>query len=202
MGRFSGIGAAIANVADKLRKEREMGQEFGQKANLLGIEGLMTGRIAPAAEGETGTTFDLPMGKFKPVKELKEWKPTSKEEAIEFEKEKYGARKAGSSVKVIGNSLVKYDPITGEANPIYTAPASSKLFKDPLGGVWEYDNTGRKQKIINEFGELVETISASQSPIVAPTEERVNIISPTGQKGTIPKSQLQDALKSGYKRLP
>lgn len=73
MGRFSGLAAGIANVADKLRKEREMGAETGQKINLLGVEGLMKGTIAPAEQGETGTTFDLPgMGTFKPKPSLME----------------------------------------------------------------------------------------------------------------------------------
>ena len=66
--RYSGLAAGIAAVADSLRKEREMGAETGQKINLLGISGLMEGKIAPAQAGETGTTFDLPMGKFKPAR--------------------------------------------------------------------------------------------------------------------------------------
>lgn len=72
MGRYSGLAAGIANVADKLRKEREMQAETGQKINLLGIEGLMSGKIEPAQQGETGTTFNIPsMGTFKPVEQTK-----------------------------------------------------------------------------------------------------------------------------------
>lgn len=34
----------------------------------------------------------------------------------------------------------------------------------------------------------------------APSNERITVISPDGKKGTIPASQLQEALKSGYKQ--
>ena len=45
MGRFSGLSAAIANVADNLRKQREAGEEQGRKINLLGYEGLIKERL-------------------------------------------------------------------------------------------------------------------------------------------------------------
>ena len=63
-----------------------------------------------------------------------------------------------NAVKVIGNSLVKYDPETGQATPLYTAPAGKKIFKDSMGAVWEYDQTGNKQKIIDEMGNPVEPV--------------------------------------------
>ena len=90
--RVSNLGKIIASVAGQLRTQREAGEEQGRKVNLLGVEGLMTGRLAPAEVGETGTTFDLPMGRFKPVKEPREWKPTTKEEALEFEEAKAGLK--------------------------------------------------------------------------------------------------------------
>ena len=36
MGRFSGLAQSLAVVADKLRSDREAGQEMSQKQNLLG----------------------------------------------------------------------------------------------------------------------------------------------------------------------
>ena len=41
----------------------------------------------------------------------------------------------------------------------------------------------------------------SQPAIPKPTEERISVISLQGKRGTIPKSQLQDALKQGYRKI-
>jgi len=132
-GRFAGLGAALSNVADKLRKEREMGAETGQKINLLGVSGLMEGKIAPAEVGETGTTFDLPMGRFKPVKEPKEWKPTTKEEALAFEEAKVGLK---PKLTLAGALAIISDPMkamqTKRNYPNLYAEAE-KIVKDQLG---------------------------------------------------------------------
>ena len=88
--RFSGLGAALSNVADKLRKEREMGmglgiqrqlagEEFGRKQQLLGSEEASRMRLL---EKEA---------QLRP-REPKEWKPTTKGEAIEFEGVKLGLK--------------------------------------------------------------------------------------------------------------
>ena len=133
MGRFSGIGAALSTVADKLRKEREMGAETGQKINLLGVEGLMKGTIAPAQAGETGTTFDLPMGRFKPVKEPKEWKPQTREEALEFEEAKVGLKPKLTLAGALGIISDPMKAMQMKRNYPNLYAEAEKIVKDQLG---------------------------------------------------------------------
>ncbi len=133
MGRFSGLGVALSNIADKLRKERELGAETGPKINLLGVEGLMKGMIAPAGAEETGTTFDLPMGRFKPVKELKEWKPTSKEEAIEFESAKAGLKPKLTLAGALGIISDPMKAMQTKRNYPNLYAEAEKIVKDQLG---------------------------------------------------------------------
>lgn len=180
MGKYSGLATALSTVADKLKKDREMQAETGQKINLLGVEGLMKGTIAPAEQEETGTTFDIPgMGRMKPIEQMK----------------------------------AVVNPVTGQVE--YTIPKKS-IFKPQghpeitkttaLGILSDPVKSEQLKQTYPEVYSLIEGIAtgAEQTsgglPKITPTEERVNVISPTGQKGSIPKEQLQDALKAGYKR--
>ena len=109
-----------------------------------------------------------------------------------------------NSVKVIGNSLVKYDAETGQATPIYKAPVGYRIFKDAMGAIWQYDNQGKKQKIVDEMGNPVEAPSPDRQPQaqpLSPTGGRVTVVSPDGKKGSIPANQLQQALTAGYKQV-
>ena len=65
-GKLSGLGTVLSKIAGTLTRERETKEAMGQKMNLLGIEGLIKGQIAPA---ETGG-FELPgIGRVSPVQE-------------------------------------------------------------------------------------------------------------------------------------
>lgn len=55
-GRLGGLGSVIKKVADRLKTERETGEAMAQKKNLLGIEGLISGKIEPTQQGG----FELP----------------------------------------------------------------------------------------------------------------------------------------------
>ena len=168
-GKKAGLGSVIAKVADRLRSQREAGEEQGRKINLLGVEGLMTGKIAPAGAEETGTTFDLPMGKFKSV--------TSQPEMWDIQKE----------ARTTVNAMINQNPEL--QSQVFENP---KLITDLIDQ--EADRLSQKYR----GGGQVSTFTPPK--ITTPTEERITVISSTGQKGTIPKSQLQEALKSGYKR--
>ncbi len=55
-GKRAGLGGVIAKVADRLRSQREAGEEQGRKINLLGIEGLMKERLLEKEAGLKPTT--------------------------------------------------------------------------------------------------------------------------------------------------
>lgn len=59
MGQFSGLSAALSNVAEKLKADRTAKQEMEGKKDLLGYEGLMKGTITPTSQEEEGT-FNIP----------------------------------------------------------------------------------------------------------------------------------------------
>lgn len=183
MGRFSGIGVGLSVIADKLRKERELGAETGQKINLLGVEGLMKGTIEPAEEEETGTTFNLPMGKFKPVEQIKAVinPATGQVEYTIPKKSVFKPKETPDITKTTALNIIS-DPIKAEQLKM-TYPDVYSLIE----GIAQGDT---------------KTTQPFQLPRTTPEEKRINVISSNGQKGTIPESQLQDALKSGYKRLP
>jgi hypothetical protein len=119
-----------------------------------------------------------------------------------------GYSSGAGSVKVIGNSLVKYDSETGQATPIYRAPVGYRIFKDAMGAIWQYDNQGKKQKIVDEMGNPVEPTQSQVQPQPTggqpspiPTGGRVTVVSPDGKRGSIPTNQLQEALTAGYKQV-
>ena len=93
-GKMAGIGSAISKVANKLKEERLAGQDLASKENLLGFQGLMSGTIEPSAEG----AINVPgIGRVSQVGASKEWKPTTKAEALEYENEKYGLKSQNRS---------------------------------------------------------------------------------------------------------
>ena len=61
MGRYSGLATALSTVADKLRTQREAGEEQGRKINLLGYAGMAEGKITRAQPNEEGA-FELTPG--------------------------------------------------------------------------------------------------------------------------------------------
>jgi hypothetical protein len=61
-GRLSPLGQAIKGVAERLRQQREGGEELRRKAQVLGYKGLIEGTIEPTTTGG----FELPgLGRFK-----------------------------------------------------------------------------------------------------------------------------------------
>ncbi len=136
-GKLSTLGKNIAILADRLKSQREAGEEQGRKINLLGVEGLI---------------------KEKLLEKEASLKPTMQ-------------------------------PIVDKTGKIIGYRPVGAVFQPSSMGFWDETNPEVQppSKIL---------------PKITSTEDRVNVISPTGQKGSIPKSQLQDALKSGYKRIP
>ena len=69
----------------------------------------------------------------------------------------------------IGNNLVKLDPETNQINVLYTAPENKRLLQDSMKAWWVYDmETGKKQKILDEFGYSVEP-SEREIPEIIPS---------------------------------
>ena len=50
-GSLSGIGQAIAKVADRLKQTRETGEAMNQTKEILGFKGLLEGTVEPTKEG-------------------------------------------------------------------------------------------------------------------------------------------------------
>ena len=79
-GRLSSLGKIISSVADRLRQQRETGEEFRQKVNILGVEARIKKLFEPTPE----------------------WKPTTKEEALSFEEAKVGLKKGLTLSNALG----------------------------------------------------------------------------------------------------
>jgi len=77
----------------------------------------------------------------------------------------------------IGNSLVKLDPETNQINVLYTAPENKRLLQDSMKAWWVYDmETGKKQKILDEFGYSVEP-SEREIPEIIPSSPNLPLAS-------------------------
>lgn len=70
--RVSGLASVISKVAERLKKDRESGQELEEKKNLLGYAGLMEGKIEKAQEGEQGAMNVPGVGWVKKTADVKE----------------------------------------------------------------------------------------------------------------------------------
>lgn len=64
--------------------------------------------------------------------------------------------------------------------------------------IWSFENRARALKKQPPISQKDWNASHATSP----TDQRINVISPNGQRGDIPASQLDKALKTGYKRAP
>ncbi len=100
MSKSSGLAQALSVVADDLKQQRQAGLEMGQKQNILGMEEASKGRLL---EKEYG---------LKP-KEPIEWKPTTQQEAIDFEK-----AKKGRIIKMIDKMPYEYNFDTNSFEPL------------------------------------------------------------------------------------
>lgn len=68
----------------------------------------------------------------------------------------------GGNVKVVGKSIVKYDPVTGAAEPVYTAPNEKKLIQTDFGA-FEYDPiTGQTRPVVDQMGNIVKKYTKGQ----------------------------------------
>jgi len=182
--RFSGIGAALSTIADKLRKDREMQADTGQKTNLLGVEGLISGKIAPAQQGEQGAMNIPGVGNVKSV--------ANQPDKWDIQKE----------ARTTVNAMINQNPVL-----------QAQVFQNPKLVTDLIDKEVERLSEKYRGGGLTSPISSPEIPTstplptpkftppkITPTEERINVISPEGKKGTIPRSQLDDALKTGFKR--
>jgi hypothetical protein len=82
-GKLSSLGKIISTVADRLRSERETGQEFQQKVNILGAEAGIKKMFEPTPE----------------------WKPTTREEAAEFERIKAGLKEKPTRTELVTQAI-------------------------------------------------------------------------------------------------
>jgi|SRR3990167_6397311 len=174
-GKLSGLGAVIGQIADRLRSQREQGEALSQKQNLLGYEGLIKGTVEPTKETGEGT-FDIPgMGKMRRVEQVTAViNPETGQ--LEYKMPK-GAKFKPTEKKEITKAT---------ALGIISDPFKSKQLKDTypdLYAVVEEIAQGNNSQVSMDSG-----------------EKRIKIIDKSGSEFTIPESQLQEALNSGYKR--
>ena len=151
---MKGLGSAISKVADRLRSQRETG------------EALQT------------------LGQTEQIKRMynpPEWKPTTKAEAMEFEKEKVGIKNQPEAIVDKAGNIIGYRPAGSVFQPSATI-----------------------DEIIGQLGTDggLPKIKANVPKVTTPskTGKRIMVISPDGQRGDIPTEQLQEALQAGYKR--
>jgi len=157
-GRLKGVGQAIAKVADRLRSQRETGEATTQALDVLGKTEQIKRMYNPP-----------------------EWKPTTREEAMAFEKEKYGVKNQPEAIVDKAGNVIGYRPSGSVFQPSATI-----------------------DEIIGQLGTGggLPTIKANVPKVTTPpkTGKRITVISPDGERGDIPREQLQEALAQGFKR--
>ena len=156
-GKMSGVGQAIAKVADRLRSQRETGEAMKTQLDLL---------------GQTE--------KIKAMYNPKGYEPKTQEEALAYEKAKAGIKNQPEAI------VDKQGNVTG------TRPAGSVF--QPSASIDEVISA------LGTSGGLPSIKANMPKAIPTDTGNRVNVISPDGKRGSIPKEQLQEALSNGYKR--
>jgi len=152
-GKLSGLGIALKEVASKLEEKRQ-----------------------------TATALET-LGKTEQIKQMynpPKWEPTTKEEALTYEKEKSGIKNQPQSI------------VDKQGNVIGTRPAGSVF--QPSATIDEIINT------LGGGGQLPGIKANVPQATPVETSNRVNVISPDGKRGSIPKEQLQEALANGFKR--
>lgn len=181
-GSKAGLGATIKKIADRLRERRETGEALGQQQNLLGTAGLIKGQIEPTTPGTEGG-FDIPgMGRVKSIRAPVKWEPGTKQEAIEFKRikqEKVPSWKQEQKVASIKTGLKRGEVTIGRdfgeptVYPINSLDNALKAIAD--AGL----DPSLFTKELNQFQEIV-------------VKDR------QGRQYTLPKQQLDEAIKQGY----
>ena len=191
-GKLSALGQSIAKLADSFRQQREAGEQT--QAGILGE--VAKARIGQALDPEkrlkAAISAKIEAGQSLSPEEKKmiygytpsepgEWKPKTGNEAMAFERAKAGLK---PKTQLIVDSM---------GNVVGSRPA---------GSVYQPQES-QTDAILAALGGGEQPIAPRKlSPITAvkPTAERILVVSPDGKEGTIPASQLQEALKGGYKR--
>ena len=179
-GRVSNLGSIIGKVADRLRQEREGKQALAEKQNLLGYEGLLKGVIEPTKEGG----FEIPgMGRMKTIEQIKAVvNPDTGQ--IEYTVPKKSVFKPQEKSAITKTTALS----------ILSDPVKSEQLKQTYPEVYSLVES----IVTNESQSLPKKTQPPPNPI---TEGEVKVIK-DGKKYALPKSQLEEALKQGYKRIP
>ncbi|KKN59222.1 hypothetical protein LCGC14_0544490 [marine sediment metagenome] len=155
-GKLGGIGSAIKKVANRLKSQRETGEA---------LETL----------GQTEEIKQKIKAKYTPTPA---YKPTTREEALEFERAKVG--------------------ITRQPQAIVD-PEGQVIGERPFGSVFQPKEDPFQKYFFGE-GEEPTLPTDRKSFLKTPEGDRISVVHPDGRRGNIPKSQLQEALQAGFKR--
>lgn len=149
------------------RRERQATAQAGKRkadraSSLELLKGVIGGKIKPAPEGEA-TMYgpgqrQAPQGITGRLKEGFGITQPQYGQGQGYMRSPEALSDANKpTVKVVGNSLVKFDPITGKAEPLYTAKGNKQIKEVGMTGrIIEYDPaTGAVRELYNEFGEPV-----------------------------------------------
>lgn len=98
---------------------------------------------------------------------------------------RYEEEKLSPVYRTVENQLVKVDPSSGAATSLFTAP-------------YRPTSTSALDRLLSGGATSTGTTATANAPKPG---ERVPVISPTGQRGTVSAEKLDEALANGYKRL-
>lgn len=166
-------------IGGKIQRAQE-GAEFYGPGQRQAPEGIM-GRIKEGF-GISPPQYGQGQGYRRIPEAPGKYEPTTMEEALEF-KQRGATAEKGPTVKVVGNSLVRFDPTTGEAIPLYTAKGNKQIKEVGMTGrIIEYDpSTGKVRELYNEFGEPV----FDQKPVEKPADRQLQTREEPIRTGTL-----------------
>ncbi len=187
-GKRAGLGGIIAKVADRLRSQRETGEEQGRKINLLGVEGLMKEKLLEK-KGEIKSRLQ---------KEEAALKVPSYTDQFRIDLQDAGTRiQSGEDVKVVTNELIQKYPGSMTADIIYNLKEVGTSARKPIKPVYnpqqaqDWSNVPMGRRILSAI-----------TPSATPEEQKLGGLRIGGMFKPPPigvRKQAMDALKSaGY----
>lgn len=192
----TGLGSAISKVADALRQQRESGEEQGRKLQLLGMDESSKMKLQQL-ENE---------GKIKQIEReaelipraVPEWKPTSKDEAIEYEKSKLALKPQTESIVDETGKVVGQRPV----NSVFQPSGSSKeltlsgalgILSDPMKAAQikrAYPNLYKKAEEVVKKNLGEEALSKTTSTLKNPGKKTAETIIPKDKRKAIAASLM------------
>jgi len=156
----SAVESGSKSALEMLKEKKEGAEQKATAGRSLGALDEVVKNLGEDLTPEAGARFGRIMNGIRPLVESGDM---SFEDAIEvgtsIDKAVKTADKIDKeTVKVIGNSLIKYDPSTGEPVVLYTAPKDKIIKTIGINQIVEYDrDTGKLRKLTDRTGKILST---------------------------------------------